>query len=225
MTRKPQLKHGVIVGMMPILYSFRRCPYAIRARMALAYAGIEVELREVVLRDKPAAMLALSPKGTVPVLQLDETVLEESIDIFDWALGQHDPQTWIDPNTGSFAAVKALVAACDFEFKPALDYYKYADRHPEHSQLEYRQVCEEFLQTLEDRLSKNEEGGYLFGDQLGYADVAIFPFVRQFALVDKDWFDASPYPRLQQWLAALLGSELFESVMHKQPQWQQHCKG
>lgn len=204
--------------MLPVLYTFRRCPYAIRARMALAYANIDYEVREVVLRDKPPSMLALSPKGTVPVLQLRGLMLDESIDIFNWALDQHDPQGWRDYDQPTLEEMAALVEHCENDFKPKLDRYKYADRHPQRSQLDYRRECEPFLQTLEQCLLDHF---YLFGTRLSYADVALFPFIRQFAHVDKAWFDSAAYPGLQRWLQDLLGSELFLSVMTKHPQWRE----
>jgi glutathione S-transferase len=206
--------------MLPVLYSFRRCPYAIRARMALAYAKINYEVREVVLRDKPPAMLELSAKGTVPVMLLGDVTLDESIDIFHWALDQHDPAGWRDYEQATLDEMSVLVESCESDFKPRLDRYKYADRHPQHSQASYRQACELFLQSLERRLTRQAEADrYLFGARLSYADVALFPFIRQCAYVDKAWFDGAPYPCLQRWLQNLLDSELFVSVMMKRPQW------
>ena len=203
---------------LPVLYSFRRCPYAMRARMALAYSQTGVELREVILRDMPAAMLACSPKATVPVLQLaDGTVLEESRDIIDWALGVSDPQGWM-PAAGSedHATAIRLVDENDFAFKENLDRYKYAERYPEHPPTWYRAQGAVFLQQLNDRLSR---GDWLLGDQMSVADVTIFPFIRQFAHVDKPWFEKAPWPQLQLWLERLIQSELFAGVMQKYPQW------
>ncbi len=191
-----------------------------RARMALAYADIDYEVREVVLRDKPPSMLKLSPKGTVPVLLLGETVLEESIDIVDWALRQHDPEGWRDYEAGTLAKMEALTLRCEAEFKPCLDRYKYADRHPQHSQLDYRQEAEVFLRELEHQLAAQPgESRFLFGPRMSYADVAIFPFIRQFAHVDAPWFETSAYLHLQTWLTELKGSALFLSIMKKYPQW------
>ncbi|MEZ5529535.1 MAG: glutathione S-transferase [Porticoccaceae bacterium] len=203
--------------MSSILYSFRRCPYAIRARMALCYAGVKVELREVLLKDKPTAMLAASPKGTVPVLVLEDgTVLDESLDVMRWALSKNDPDSWWDESLAE--SILELVQQNDVDFKPWLDRYKYADRYPEFSPEHYRSQCEQFLQTLEAHLGQH---AYLLRDTLCFADVAIFPFIRQFALVDRDWFDAAPYPRLREWLDGLLASELFAAVMEKYPVWQE----
>jgi glutathione S-transferase len=206
-------------GELPVLYSFRRCPYAMRARMALVYSGIRVELREVLLRDMPPAMLACSPKGTVPVLLLPNgRVLEESRDIIAWALASSDPDGWLPAvEGGAQNAASRLIDENDQAFKQQLDHYKYAERYPEHPASVYRAAGEGFLQQLEQRL---ERQAWLTGERMGVADVAIFPFIRQFAFVDKPWFDSTPYPRLQQWLDFFLESALFLSVMKKYPQWQ-----
>ena len=201
---------------LPVLYSFRRCPYAIRARLAIAFARQSVELREVVLRDKPQEMLAISPKATVPVLQLpDGTVLEESIDIMRWALRLNDPHALLADEPCQSTA--EFVAENDDEFKHWLDRYKYADRHPEHPAEDYRARGEVFLQKLELRLHENR---YLCGEHIRFADIALMPFVRQFALVDKAWFDQSPYTALQSWLDHWLNAGVFEHIMKKQPPWQ-----
>lgn len=201
---------------LPILYTFRRCPYAIRARLALAYAGIRVEQREVALRDKPAALLAISPKATVPVLQLaDGTVLEQSLDIMAWALRCCDPDGW--SVAGDTHGMQGLIEANDRDFKPLLDSYKYPERHPACSQRQHRErALEAFIGPLEQRL---RDGGHLFGNRTSLADAALFPFVRQFAMVDKAWFDVAPLPRLQAWLQAWLDSALFASVMGKATVW------
>ena len=202
---------------LPVLYSFRRCPFAIRARMALHYAGIEVELREVQLWNKPAAMLAASAKATVPVLVLaNGEVIDESVDIMRWALKHNDPDHWWRDDLSDSAL--ALAERCDFEFKPHLDHYKYADRFPEHSASFYRQAAETYLYDLEKRLAKRQ---YLLEHHPTFPDIAIFPFIRQFAMVDKPWFDQAPYPGLQNWLKSLLDSVLFSSVMTKYPPWQE----
>jgi glutathione S-transferase len=204
---------------LPVLYSFRRCPYAMRARMAVSYSGIAVELREVVLRDMPASLLACSPKGTVPVLVLpDGAVLEESRDIIDWALASNDPDTWQpDPGDAVCGEVKSLVDACDTSFKQYLDCYKYAERYPEHPAGYCRSQGEVFLGQLEQRLQQHD---WLCGESMGVADISIFPFIRQFANVDKAWFDETVYSRLRAWLDNLLRSDLFTGVMDKYPQWQ-----
>ncbi|CAG0952274.1 glutathione S-transferase [Methylophilaceae bacterium] len=199
--------------MKPVLYSYRRCPYAMRARMALRYAGIEVEIREISLKDKPRHILQCSPKGTVPVLVLhDGTVVDESLDIMEWALAQHDPDGW----RRDIGLAMPLITENDGSFKRALDRYKYAVRFPEQPAETYRKEGERFLATLEARLSGHR---YLLGDVLHQADVAIFPFVRQFSMVDADWFAASAYPALRSWLHGLVDSELFTGAMQKYPAW------
>ena len=204
--------------MLPILYSFRRCPYAIRARMAIAYASINLDVREVSLADKPAAMLAISPKGTVPVLQLGNRVIDESLEVIEWALQQSDPENWL--TTKSRDQQLALIEENDNEFKDWLDKYKYWDRFPEQTQQFYRSYAEKFLSKLELCLQDNS---YLLGDKICMADIAIFPFIRQFAFVDKPWFDQSSYHSVRRWLNVFLQSELFNQVMEKRPVWQQLC--
>jgi len=196
---------------MNTLYSFRRCPYAMRARMAVRYCAVAVNIVEVSLKAKPAEMLALSGKGTVPVLNADGRVIDESLDIMRWALAQHDPQDWLrkdDPAAQSLIA--ALIEENDQVFKVHLNHYKYAERYPERSMADYRADGEVFLRKLDDRL---EGGAYLLGDQPSLADVALMPFVRQFAHVDREWFGQAPYPRLQGWLQRFLESALFTAVM------------
>lgn len=203
--------------MQPILYSFRRCPYAIRARLALYASGIAVELREVVLRDKPASMLKASPKGSVPVLILsDGSVIDESWDIMLWALRQRDPDGWLGKNEGYLTAGTPLLIENDTDFKKYLDRYKYPDRYPEYQKIHYRMQGEVFLQALEDRLLTNP---YLLGNTLSVVDVAIFPFIRQFSDVDKHWFAQAPYPSLRHWLKEFLDSESFAAVMEKKQPW------
>lgn len=204
--------------MLPVLYSFRRCPYAMRARLALKVSGIQVELREVVLANKPQAMLEASAKGTVPVLVLpDHTVIEESRDIMHWALAANDPQHWWQADEDFLSRYNQLLAINDGEFKQYLDHYKYAARFPEQPMSAYRAQGEEFLRKLEGLL---EHSPYLLGERPSIADMAIMPFIRQFAQVDRDWFYASPYRKLQQWLDALLAMPLFAAVMQKYPPWQ-----
>lgn len=202
----------------PILYSFRRCPYAMRARMAIAASGVTCQLREVVLRDKPAEMLEASPKGTVPVIvEPDGTVIDESLDVMFWSLGQNDPGHWLSPDSGSLEEMNTLIEACDGPFKHALDRYKYPGRYENIDRLEQRANGLNYLETLDQRLSR---APYLFGTRISLADIAIFPFVRQFANTDRAWFDAQPLPRLQTWLADHLSSPLFAAIMPKYKQWQ-----
>jgi len=202
---------------LPVLYSFRRCPYAIRARLALAAAGVAVAHREVALARKPAALLAISPKGTVPVLQLDDgTVLDESLDIMRWALARRDPQGWL--NAAPEAEQAALIHRNDEDFKPLLDRYKYASRHPEQTQAEWHdRAVASHLADLEARLGQATS---LCGDRPSMADAALFPFVRQFAGVEPARFARGPLPNLRRWLEGWLASPLFEAVMVRHAPWQ-----
>ena len=290
---------------LPILYSFRRCPYAMRARLALAVSGHTVEHREVVLRDKPVELLAASPKGTVPVLVLPEgLVIEQSLDIMLWALNCHDPHHWLLPVQGSLQEMLELIAHCDGPFKQHLDGYKYLRRVPltlreaeianipflgalagcsarrserrvaSHTSDEQRRnapgsaatngilvisaslsaraspfalvnapyiapdtvaadaavaaeaVADQkiqarrhgalFLAQLNLRLGGS---AFLHGPQMGLADAAIVPFIRQFVGVAPEWFARQPWPALQAWLEAITGSALFTSVMHRRSPW------
>ena len=185
------LKSQVADRDLPILYSFRRCPYAMRARLSLQVAGVACRLREVVLRDKPAEMLASSPKGTVPVLRIDAgTVLEESREIMSWALIKRDPDHWLDVDRQE---AEALIDLCDGPFKQALDRYKYPNRYDLEDGIEHREKGAEFLVLLNERLASSD---HLFGSRMRYPDAAIMPFIRQFANTDRAWFDIQPLPHL-----------------------------
>ncbi|WP_458127901.1 glutathione S-transferase [Pseudomonas sp. Z2-11] len=195
------------------LYSFRRCPYAMRARMALGYSAVELTIVEVSLKAKPAEMLTLSSKGTVPVLQVDGRVIDESLEIISWALAQHDPQDWqLRDDAKAQALTAALIEENDQVFKLHLNRYKYPERHPEYTQEHYRSEGEVFLRKLEGLL---ETRPFLAAEHQSLADVAVMPFIRQFAHVDRDWFAQAPYPRLQGWLQKFLDSELFVAIMAK----------
>ena len=195
------------------LYSFRRCPYAMRARMALRYSAIALDIVEVSLKAKPAEMLALSSKGTVPVLHVDGRVIDESLETMRWALDQRDPQDWrlADAPEGQRLTAE-LIEENDQVFKLHLNRYKYPERHPEQPMEHYRSEGEAFLRKLEERLQARP---FLVAAHLSLADVAVLPFVRQFAHVDRQWFAQAPYPRLQDWLEGLLDSELFVAIMAK----------
>ena len=209
---------------LPVLYSFRRCPYAMRARLALAVSGQACELREVVLRNKPQGLLHASPKGTVPVLVLPSgQVLEQSLEIMLWALVQHDPEGWLIPNHGNLQDMLALIAECDGPFKQALDRCKDPSRYPDADIGAERARAVAWLGGLEARLWPDQP--YLFGTHAALADMAIAPFVRQFAGIDADWWAAQPWPRLQAWLAQWQASDRLASVMHKLPAWVDGTEG
>ncbi|CAN5216242.1 glutathione S-transferase [soil metagenome] len=210
---------------LPVLYSFRRCPYAMRARLAIAASGLPCELREVVLRSKPAELLAASPKATVPVLLLPGgQVIEQSLEIMLWALRHNDPQGWLAPERGPLQAMQVLIAVNDGAFKQHLDRYKYPNRYrPEHAGDEqdfaqaHREHAAGWLRELEIRLASHP---WLFGAAASLADMAILPFVRQFAHTDEAWFAAQPWPNLKTWLMHWESSALFQQVMEKYPPWQ-----
>lgn len=240
---------------LPILYSFRRCPYAMRARLAIVASGQRCELREVVLRDKPLALLQASPKATVPVLVLpDGSVLAESLDIMLWALRLRDPLGWLAPEREGLDAMLSLIRECDRHFKPRLDRYKYPQRfarerdasaeddgkpaagandgssggsrddvpkseggkEPSSWAAGHRDAGARWLETLEARLTQS---ACLFGERASLADMAIAPFVRQYAHVDRDWFETCPWPALRAWLTAWMESDLFARVMAKYRPW------
>ena len=213
-----------MTGALPVLYSFRRCPYAMRARLALAVSGEPYELREVVLRDKPAELLAASPKGTVPVLVLpDGTVIDQSLGVMLWALRRNDPQGWLLPPRGSVDEMLALVAGNDGDFKRHLDRYKYPNRYPDEATGDVQAFAQQhqsqgaaWLAKLDGML---EAGGWLFGAHASLADMALLPFVRQFAHTDAAWFAAQAWPRLQAWLAEFEASALYAGVMGKHAPW------
>ena len=206
---------------LPVLYSFRRCPYAMRARLALHVSGIAFEHREVVLKNKPAHLLALSPKGTVPVLwqrsAKADQVLEQSLDIMLWALRQQDPLGWLPGAEAAMVDAKALIAHNDGPFKQQLDRYKYPNRSGLDSGLTDRDEAAVWLHMLDGRLLSQ---AFLAGDQFGLIDAAIAPFIRQFAHTDPAWFAAQHLTRLAAWLTAFEDSALFAAIMHKHAPWQ-----
>lgn len=197
--------------MIPILYSFRRCPYAMRARLALASSGENVEVREVSLKEKPPAFLNASESGTVPCLVTDETPIDESLDIMKWTLERNDPEGWLAmPDEGW-----ELIALADGPFKAALDRTKYATRFPNSDWQENREIAAEYLTEWDVMIRE-----WIFATP-SIADFAILPFVRQFAFIDKDWFDSQPWPNLQKWLDSFVASTRFASIMYKIPPWQE----
>lgn len=210
---------------LPVLYSFRRCPYAMRARLALAVSGQHCELREVVLRDKPAELRAASPKATVPVLVLPGgEVLEQSLAIMQWALQRHDPEGWLPADSAAQQAQQTLIAANDGPFKHALDRYKYPNRYAGEHTAEaqafaesHRRDAAAWLMSLQTLLCRD---GWLCGPTASLADMALLPFVRQFAHTDPGWFAAQPWPQLEAWLGCWESGALLHQVMKKYPPWQ-----
>lgn len=199
----------------PVLYSFRRCPYAMRARLAITSTLQVVELREIELRNKPEALHQVSPKATVPVLVLTNgQVIDQSLDIMRWALQQNDPEHWLAHD--NFQQTHSLIEYNDVEFKQYLDRYKYPERFPDHSVIDSRLQAESFLALLEQRLNTH---AYLCDDRFTLADAAILPFIRQFAAVDKTWFAGSQYVAVRQWLNQFLASDRFNRIMTKYEPW------
>jgi len=208
---------------LPVLYSFRRCPYAMRARLALVISGQACELREVVLKAKPAELLNASAKASVPVLVLPSgEVIDQSLDIMRWALQRNDPAHWLASNSAQAAQVQALIDGCEKTFKHHLDRYKYPGRYAGVNALDHRAAAAVWLSLLEQQLSPE---GWLFGPAASLADMAIAPFVRQFAQTDPLWFGQQDWPALQAWLSRIVSSALFDSVMHKYPAWESGATG
>jgi glutathione S-transferase len=207
----------------PILFSFRRCPYAMRARLALDASGQECELREIALREKPPQMLQASPKGTVPVLVVAEgEVIDESLDIMLWALERNDPEHWLRPDADSLPGMLALIARFDSHFKQHLDRYKYPGRYEGADFLASRTEACLDLGLLENRLARTV---HLAGDGASLADMAIAPFVRQFANVDAVWFSGQSWTAVQRWLTRIVASERFERIMRPVPVWVPGTRG
>jgi glutathione S-transferase len=203
---------------LPIIYSLRNCPYAIRARLAIYASGQQVHLRDLVLSDKPTEMLAVSPKGTVPVLvTLDNAVIDESLSIMQWAFSQTDPNDYLHKSApNALAEMLVMIERFDTEFKGHLEQYRCSKRYHETSLIQDRQKCEPYLVDLEMRLCQHQ---YLMSDKPSLADLALMPFVRQFARVERQWYLQSPYPKLRQWLNGYLQSKMFTKVMSQHPMW------
>ena len=203
---------------LPIIYSLRNCPYAIRARLAIYASGQQVHLRDLVLSDKPTEMLAVSPKGTVPVLvTLDNAVIDESLSIMQWAFSQTDPNDYLHKSApNALAEMLVMIERFDTEFKGHLEQYRCSKRYHETSLIQDRQKCEPYLVDLEMRLCQHQ---YLMSDKPSLADLALMPFVRQFARVERQWYLQSPYPKLRQWLNGYLQSKMFTKVMTQQRMW------
>jgi glutathione S-transferase len=206
-----------VLDVTPVLYSFRRCPYAMRARLALRVSGVVCEHREVSLKAKPAEMLAVSPKGTVPVLCLPTgDVMEQSLDIMLWALEQNDSQAWLPSTPEAWALTHEGIALNDGEFKDHLDRYKYPQRFGLVDGLHHRTQAADMLMRWQSLLQAQS---FLSGDRWGLLDACVAPFVRQFARTDRTWFDAQPWLQLAQWLVAFENSQSYLAVMHKHPLW------
>ncbi len=202
---------------LPILYSFRRCPYAMRARMAIHISGQKCEIREVLLRDKPPSMLEYSAKGTVPVLILqDGKVIDESLDVIDWALNLNDPEDW--QRSKYTKKTKELIKINDGEFKYHLDRYKYSKRYDNEDPEFHRKKCLKFIESVNNELNNSK---YIFDDNISYADIVVLPFIRQFRIADIEWFDSLPYDNLKKWLSSFLDSSLLNSIMKKYDLWQE----
>ena len=202
-----------------ILYSFRRCPFAMRARLALNSAGISYELREVKLSDKPATMIELSPKATVPVLhRTDGSILEESSDIMIWALEQKDPEGWLSPEDGDEEDTGDLIDIVEDEFKPHLDRYKYSTRYEGVDPIFHRDKAEVILGRLEQRLN-DQSLHYMMGSRPSMADMAMFTFIRQFVDTDPERFSTLPLPNLSRWYRSLVESTAFEEAMIRHDPW------
>lgn len=202
---------------LPILFSFRRCPYAMRARLALAVSGQSLELREIELRNRPKEIYAASAKGTVPVLVLSSgEVIDESLDVMRWALAQNDPEAWLPSNPGLQAETDRLIARNDGEFKHHLDRYKYATRYEDVDEIEHRDAASVVLRELDARLQQH---AFLIDTEFRLADAAIAPFVRQFAIADRSWFDAQNWIALRGWLDRFIASQRFQAIMQKYPVW------
>jgi glutathione S-transferase len=203
---------------LPILYSLQHCPFAMRARMALLMAKQDVILRAVITKNKPAEMLEISPKGTVPILLLpDCTVIDESLNIMNWALQQSDPSDLLYKNQPElYCEMLNIISNCDTDFRINLSAYKHSKRYHLEDESERRSECEIFITQLESRLQSSD---FFFGDKLSMADLAILPNIRQFVNVDRKWFRLANYPCLTKWLASIMQSLLFNKTMRKYPLW------
>ena len=202
---------------LPILYSFRRCPYAMRARMAIHISGQKCELREVLLRDKPPSMLEYSAKGTVPVLILqDGNVIDESLDVIDWALNLNDPDDW--QRSKDTKKTKELIKINDGEFKYHLDRYKYSKRYDNEDPEFHRKKCLKFIESLNNELNNSK---YIFDNNISYVDIVLLPFIRQFRIADMEWFDSLPYDNIKVWLSKFLDSFLLNIIMKKYDLWKE----
>lgn len=200
---------------IPILYSFRRCPYAMRARMALQLANVQCELREVELKNKPEEMLQASPKGTVPILVLEEVILDESNDIIQWVIS-NNPNILMHLDDEQAQQTSKLVDLFDTEFKYHLDRYKYHQRYGSNATI-HKEQCDEILYLLDEEIS---EDGWIFSDEISLLDISILPFIRQFKIADESYFFSQNYQKVINLLKRFESSDLFESIMHKYEAWE-----
>ena len=202
----------------PTLYSLRHCPYAMRARLAILLAKQTVNLRAIVLKNKPAEMLVASPKGSVPVLVLTNgLVIDESLEIMQWVLNENDPDNLLYQHSEELASdMFSLINRNDTEFKDNLEKYKSAKRYHDNTEQQHREACEAFIHDLEKRLTKHP---FFIADTPSLADYALLPFLRQFARVNRAWYIQAPYPLLRNWLDAHLQSRLFAKAMTLYPLW------
>ena len=202
---------------LPILYSFRRCPYAMRARMAIHISSQKCEILEVLLRDKPPSMLEYSSKGTVPVLVLQSgEVIDESLDVIEWALNLNDPDNW--QRSKDNEKTKELIKINDGEFKHHLDRYKYSKRYDNEDPEFHRKKCLSFIEKVNSELQNSK---YIFDDEISYIDISLLPFIRQFRIADNEWFDELPYENVKSWLYIFLNSEILKSIMYKYDLWKE----
>ncbi len=195
----------------PLLFSYRRCPYAMRARMALLSCGVEFDIFEISLKNKPKQMIEISPKGTVPVFVYKDLVLDESLDIMNWAIEQKN-NTSIRINPNDLAIIKSMIKINDGEFKNKLDLYKYTSNKESSLKIRYRKDCEVYIKNIDERLENYE---YLLSNKFGYLDIAIFPFIRQFVNVDLKWLEQASYNNLKNWVEKISVSDLFTQIMKK----------
>ena len=195
----------------PLLFSYRRCPFAMRARMALLFCGIDFDIFEISLKDKPKKMIEISPKGTVPVFVYKDLVLDESIDIMNWATEQQNNSS-LKINPHDLVIIKSMIKINDGEFKNKLDLYKYTSNKEVSLKIKYRKECEIYIKNIDERLEKQD---YLLSNKVGYLDMAIFPFIRQFIHVDLKWFEEASYINLKKWVERISISELFTQIMKK----------
>lgn len=203
---------------LPVLYSLRQCPYAMRARLGLLLAKHSVILRDITMNNIPNEMLVASPKGTVPVLVHDDfSVIDESLDIMIWALKENDPKNLLfshQPN--ALENMLKIIERNDNEFIDSLNKYKAASRYHDNNKISYRQQCEPFIAYLNKNLAKYE---YIMGEHPSLVDYALLPFIRQFSRVERQWYIQSPYPYLKSWLNKHYQDPIFSKAMTKYPPW------